>query len=337
VAAASEDVKKPGKGALFKLLIRIVIGLAVVAILIVRTPDRTALRHALTSASKGWVVAAALALFCGLAVSALRWRAYLDALEIYLPFPTVLRLYFVGTFFNSFLPSGIGGDAYKAVRIGRARGGITSAFASVFLDRFAGFIGLSGLGLLGAVITLAAHQKHLKVALISAVLSAGMISAAVILLVWGERLLGRGRVIKEHGVGGKLREAVRAIHAAGRHPQAAARGYLFGVLFQILVLTYNICVAHALGVTQLSIVQMTGVVVITSLATIIPLSPGGLGFRETAYVWALGTFGVPHHPQALAFALLVLVVLLVTSAVGGIVYIVAGGDVPADVEEAPVD
>jgi uncharacterized protein (TIRG00374 family) len=337
VAAASEDIEKSGKGALFKLLLRIAIGLAVVGVLIWRTPDRHQLKETLTSAHIGWVVAAAIVIFGGIIVSSLRWKAYLDALEIYLPFPTVLRLYFVGTFFNSFLPSGIGGDAYKAVRIGRARGGITSAFASVFLDRFAGFIGLSGLGLLGAIITLVSHQKHLKVALISAVLSAGMISAAVILLVWGERLLGRGRVIKEHGIGGKLREAVRAIHAAGRHPQAAARGYLFGVLFQVLVLTYNVCVAHALGITRLSIVQMTGIVVITSLATIIPLSPGGLGFRETAYVWALGTFGVPHHPQALAFALLVLVVLLLTSAAGGIVYVVAGGDVPADVEEAPVD
>jgi uncharacterized protein (TIRG00374 family) len=336
VAAASKDIKKPGKGALFKLLLRVGIGLAVVAILIWRTPDRHQLKETLTSAHIGWVVAAAVAIFAGIIVSTLRWKAYLDALEIYLPFPTVLRLYFVGTFFNSFLPSGIGGDAYKAVRIGRARGGITSAFASVFLDRFAGFIGLSGLGLLGAVTTLAVHQKHLKVALISTVLSVSMISAAIILLVWGERLLGRGRVIKEHGIGGKLREAVRAIHAAGRHPQAAARGYMFGVLFQILVLTYNVCVAHALGITQLSIVQMTGVVVITSLATIIPLSPGGLGFRETAYVWALGTFGVTHD-KALAFALLVLVVLLLTSAAGGIVYIVAGGDVPADVEEAPVD
>ena len=324
MAAASGDVKKPGKGALFKLLIRIAIGLAVVAILIVRTPDRTALRHALTSASKGWVVAAALALFCGIAVSAMRWRAYLDALEIYLPFPTVLRLYFVGTFFNAFLPSGIGGDGYKAVRIGRARGGMAQAFASVFLDRFAGFVALAGIG-------------HLKVAAISTVLSAGMALGALILLVLGERLLGRGRVIKEHGIGGKLREAVRAIHAAGRHPQAAARGYLFGVVFQLFVLGYHLCVARALHITQVSVVGMTGIVVIASLATIIPLSPGGLGFREAAYVWALGTFGVPLHSDKLAFALLILVVLLLTSAVGGLVYIIAGGDVPADVEEAPVD
>ena len=130
---------------------------------------------------------------------------------------------------------------------------------------------------------------------------------------------------------------MRAIHAAGRHPQAAARGYLFGVVFQLFVLGYHLCVARALHITQVSVVGMTGIVVIASLATIIPLSPGGLGFREAAYVWALGTFGVPLHSDKLAFALLILVVLLLTSAVGGLVYIIAGGEVPADVEEAPVD
>jgi uncharacterized protein (UPF0333 family) len=43
------------------------------------------------------------------------------------------------------------------------------------------------------------------------------------------------------------------------------------------------------------------------------------------------------HDTALAFALLVLVVLLLTSAAGGLVYIVAGGEVPADVEQGPID
>jgi glycosyltransferase 2 family protein len=341
VDSPQESEKPPQKrGALFKLLLRIGIGVTVVAVLILRIPhkDRVELGHALRTASPPWVIGAALALFCGIVVSALRWRAYLDALEIYMPFPTVLRLYFVGTFFNAFLPSGIGGDGYKAVRVGKARGGIPTAVASVFLDRFAGFIGLAGLGLVGALITLVLRQQHLQIALIAAVLSAGMIGGALILLIWGERLLGRGRLIKEHGIGGKLREAVRAIHAAGRHPQAAARGYFFGVLFQMLVLTYHICAAHALHITQISVFQMTGVVVIISLATLIPLSPGGLGFRETAYVTVLGTLGVARHPDLrLAFALLILVVLLLTSAAGGLVYIVAGGDVPASVESAPVD
>jgi hypothetical protein len=58
----------------------------------------------------------------------------------------------------------------------------------------------------------------------------------------------------------------------------------------------------------------------------IPLSINGLGFREGAYIWALGRFGVDHD-RALAFALLVLAALLLSSIVGGIIYVALGGEV----------
>ena len=315
--------------ALLKILLRIGIGVAVIGVLVWRTPHRDQLTKALREADKGWVAAAAALLLVGIVLSALRWRAYLDALELSMPLRQILRLYFVGTFFNAFLPSGVGGDGYKAVRIGKARGNYTNAFASVFLDRFAGFMGLALVGLLGVTAELASDHE-LRVAKIAFVLSAGMLSAGAILLVGGERLLGRGRVVKEHGIGGKLRGAVRAIHEAGRHPPAAARGYLFGVAFQTLVLAYHFSLVRALHLKGVPIGGLAGVVVVASLATMIPLSPGGLGCREVAYVWALTTFGVARA-EATAFAALVLAILLVTSAIGGLIYLVAGGEVRAPV------
>lgn len=327
MAFSPEDVERTPKRAAAKIAIRVGIGLAVITLLVVRTPDRAALGRALREADPAWAIGAALTLFIALGVSALRWRAYLDALELDVPLGTVLRLYLVGTFFNAFLPSGIGGDAYKAVRIGRARGGtMTAPLASVFLDRFAGFVALAALGLIGVVLELLLGDKELDVAVVAFVLSAGMLVAACLVLFGGERLLGRGRLIKESGIGGKLRGAARSIHAAARHPEAAARGYAFGLIFQMLVLTYHLFAARALGLTGISIGAMTGVVVIASLATIIPLSPGGLGFREAAYAWALGSFGVSSE-HALAFALVILMVLLATSAAGGLVYVIAGGEV----------
>lgn len=309
----------------FTFVLRIGIGVAVVAVLIATTPDPDRLLDAITEANPWWVAAGAVALFVGMVMSAARWNAYLSALEIPIPFATVVRLYFVGTFFNAFLPSGIGGDAYKAVRIGKAQGRYTPALASVFLDRFAGFVALAAIGLFGALIELIARER-LSVAAVSAVLSGGMMTAALLLLIGGERLLGPRSIIKETGVGGKLRGAVRAIQSAARHREAAARGYMFGLLFQALVLVYHLALARALGITSVSAGAMTGIVVVASLASLIPLSPGGLGFREAAYVWALGTFGVDRH-TALAFALLVLAILLATSLAGGLVYVVAGGEV----------
>src|SRR5207245_8286775 len=138
------------------------------------------------SAHIGWAIAGGLALFANVFVSALRREAYLGALEIDMPFATTVRLYFVGTFFNAFLPSGIGGDAYKAVRVGRSRGALTGAVASVFLDRFAGFVALGFIGLVGAAAELAAGDK-LRVAAVATVLSAGVLGAAGVLLLGRER------------------------------------------------------------------------------------------------------------------------------------------------------
>lgn len=323
----SPPVRK--RGGTLTILIRIVVGAGVFGFLIWRS-DVGELWDTIKDADVGYLVGALGAIFTGLFVSAFRWKAYLDALELTLSYATLFRLYFVGTFFNAFLPTGIGGDAYKAVRLGRGKESLAPAFASVFLDRFAGVVGMAGIGLVSSAYILASGEEDVsggfRVPLISLGLSILIMGTATVLLVGGERLLGRGRLVKQHGIGGRVRRALRQIHAAGRHPDAAARGYLFGVVFQALVLTYHVTIAKALGITGVPILAYASIVVISSLATMIPLSINGLGFREGAYIWALGRYGVPHD-TALAFALLVLAALLLSSIVGGVIYVALGGEV----------
>jgi hypothetical protein len=74
--------------------------------------------------------------------------------------------------------------------------------------------------------------------------------------------------------------------------------------------------------------EMSAIVVIASLATMIPITINGLGFRESSYKWALQKFGACSSPACgSAFAILILGVLLFSSAVGGLVYVIAGGEV----------
>ncbi|TMK16788.1 MAG: hypothetical protein E6G68_09520, partial [Actinobacteria bacterium] len=152
-----------------------------------------------------------------------------------------------------------------------------------------------------------------------------VIGAAVLLLWGGERLLGRGRLVKHEGIGGRVRRAVRQVHAAGRHPEAAARGYLFGVIFQGFVFAYHVMLARALHISGVPIMAFAPIVVLSSLATMLP-SINGLGFREGAYIWALGRFGIGHN-QAFAYGLLVDALLYMTSLAGGAVYLIRGGEV----------
>jgi glycosyltransferase 2 family protein len=329
------------KGGALKLIIRVAVGAAVLAILLARA-DVGKLWDTIRDANVAYLLGALAAVFAGLSVSALRWKAYLDALEISLAYGTLFRIYFVGTFFNAFLPTGIGGDAYKAVRLGRGKESLAPAFASVFLDRFAGVVAMAAIGLVSSGWLLASGDDRQRVPLVALGLSLLVFGAAAVLLLGGERLLGKGRLIKHEGIGGRLRRAMREVHSAARHPEAAARGYFYGLVFQLFVFGYHVLIARALSIQGVPIAAFGCITVISSLATMIPLSINGLGFREGAYIWALGRFGVSHD-QALAFALLVLAILLLSSLAGGIIYVLMGGEVhdlspsAAEVESAPTE
>jgi hypothetical protein len=313
-----------------KLLIRIGVGVAVLGFIVLRHPE--GILDKLSHARPGYLALAFAAILAGLMVSALRWRVYLQALDLDLPVPTLFRLYFVGTFFNAFLPTGIGGDGYKAIRLGRDRGSLSRAFASVFLDRFAGIVGLSVIGFVSTLFLVLSHERG-AVEVLSFVLSAGIVVAAVAVLVGGDRLAGV--FIPDRGLFGKLRTGIRDIELGGRSRRSLIRGLGLGVTFQLLVLGYHLSVAAALGI-HVSVAEMSAVVVIASLATMIPITINGLGFRESSYKWALTQFGACSSPACgSAFAILVLAVLLASSAVGGLVYIVAGGEVARKGVPAP--
>lgn len=62
---------------------------------------------------------------------------------------------------------------------------------------------------------------------------------------------------------------------------------------------------------------------------VLPISMNGLGLREAAIVWCLAAFGISHD-EALAFALLLLVLTFASSAVGGVVYVGTRGSSARD-------
>lgn len=311
-----------------KVLARVVVGGVVFGILVART-DLGELGVQLRSADVAPIAFAAVLFLVGLGVSALRWREYLVALEYPMAYATLYRLYFVGTFFNAFLPTGVGGDAYKAVRIGKARGQTALAFSSVFLDRFAGMVGLALIGTTMSIVRIAGGDTSWVP--VTALVAAGGIGAvAALILGPGDRLLGRGRLIPQTGIGGKIRQMIAGVHRAGRHPRAAARGFALGVVFQIIVLVYHATVARGLGL-DVPIAALAAIVVLASVAVLVPISVSGLGVVEFVYAHALGVYGVPHA-KAVAFALVIRAVSLLSSAAGGVVYLAVGGDVaPADV------
>lgn len=83
-------------------------------------------------------------------ISSVRWKnLVLSENKISLIY--FIKLYFIGSFFNNYLPTSIGGDAYKIAKLGDKINSKTDAFTATFLERFLGMVALIGISLFGVV------------------------------------------------------------------------------------------------------------------------------------------------------------------------------------------
>lgn len=304
--------------------LRVGVSALIVAVLLART-DPSRIVAVLAQGRLEFQVAALGAMIMLLVVGSVRWQAFLRALGLTLPAPTALRLYFVGTFFNAFLPTGVGGDAYKVYRLRTIGRGLALPVASVVLDRLSGLVGLALIGAV-AVLSRLSRGDHRGPVLAAGALSLCVVGAVV--FGWLERsaLLRR---LSTPSPGRSVRGGMKAVAAQGfrtlGEPKAVGLGLAGGLLAQGLTLATMALLLTSLG-SELPPDALATVMVVAGIAASVPVTVNGLGVREGTLVWALTAYGLSQE-TAFAFAVLVLGLLVTSSAVGGLVYMVAGGAV----------
>ncbi|WP_392437656.1 lysylphosphatidylglycerol synthase transmembrane domain-containing protein [Cruoricaptor ignavus] len=88
-----------------------------------------------------YLIPAAILFLISQVISALRLQKFFETADFPLSFRSNMKLYFVGMFYNFFIPGGIGGDAYKVFALNKKFGwnakGLTAA---IFIDRLIGLI-----------------------------------------------------------------------------------------------------------------------------------------------------------------------------------------------------
>jgi uncharacterized protein (TIRG00374 family) len=103
-------------------LLRILISL-VVLIIVISSVGVERLWSVLASVNLGWFLGALAIHFLGLVIRTFRWAILVKSLEIRVSFGRLFYLYMAGTFFNTFLPTGIGGDVVKIIDLAPESGG----------------------------------------------------------------------------------------------------------------------------------------------------------------------------------------------------------------------
>jgi uncharacterized protein (TIRG00374 family) len=263
----------------------------------------------------------ALLLFLsGSFVRAYRWGVLVWALDTVgdrVSWWRLVTLYFVGTFFSQFLPTGVGGDAVKMYELSRNDHKAAAAISSVLVDRFLGLFVLFALALLALIGGYRLVTPQVRI-LIAVVFIGSLAGAALVLQrtwveTWGQRL-GLDRLLGRIKI---LRELYGSLHLYGTAALLKATGA--SVIWNLILIFGYYLLAMAVGI-DLALWYFFLFVPIISVLLMIP-SVGGLGVREGTTVFLFEQVGIGES-HALALALAYLVTLWVNALIGAILYII---------------
>ena len=289
----------------------------------------------LAGANRALVVAAFLASMLTIVVSARKWQRLLHRGGIPLPFTIAARLYWIGSFFSNFLPTGVGGDAVRLLLTPTAQGRGPVA-VSILVERLSGlFVMLLLSGLALAILPLELGAFAPQAAAIVAVLAAATLVLALLYLP--HRFLWLVAACEPHLPGfarrplGAPRGAAAELIGQGCDARAVTGAILYSLPFYGAVMLAQYLMLRAVGAD----VALTAVILgapLVSLVALTPITINGLFLAEGAFVLVYASAGVAPE-VALAAALLRRLVDLANSGlIGSALWVgwrVGGGGRPA--------
>jgi uncharacterized membrane protein YbhN (UPF0104 family) len=310
-------------------VLKVIVSAGLLAYVLIYRVDLGVLAEAIARANWGYLATACVLAMAGVALRAVRWLALLRALDIDVPLQRLIRLYYVGTFFNIFMPSGFGGDAIRIVELARYSEKTPEAIGTVLVDRATGLWVLFLLGLLALPFAMTSLSSRMIVLI-------GAIALAVVIggwLVMGTRVVpwlgSRVRLPAQ----AKLDRLYRAVSGCGY--RALGRACLISFVFNVMNVGANYSIARALGV-RLPFGVFVTFAPLLAMSLMLP-SVGGLGVREEAHRLLYGTAEVPDT-LAVAMSLTTFAVqTLLPGIVGAILYATEGAmQLTADSEGPPI-
>ncbi len=294
--------------------LRVALGGAVLALLLWRYDSRTIFQ--VLARERMEFFAATVGIYVvGLAVSAFRWQVLAALNGLGGRYREYLAYYFLGMFTNVFVPGLVGGDAARALCLGRRRKQLDTAVASVVADRGVGLLALFWFAAACALLLGGLPLPRATVCVIAAIGFGSFIGylAAPLLASAIGRLPARLERLLEPMTPYLLR------------PQALIPAIVLSVILQTSLAVCQYLLGVGLGL-RISLSTMMLVVPIANVFTSMPLTFNGLGVREATYLVLLGLAGV-NRQDAIALGLLWFAATLLGNLSGIIAFVSIGSDV----------
>ncbi|MBE9527605.1 MAG: flippase-like domain-containing protein [Proteobacteria bacterium] len=256
-------------------------------------------------------------------LSTLRWRTILNK-DMYIPYSKLLSIYFIGMFFNNFLPTMVGGDVIKGYYLYKRSHRGDVSVTSIFMDRYSGFTALIFLTSIATVVGYPVIKgtplPGFLLTLIAAYCSASLIIWVGPLHNWAMSIMTR---IHFYGINKKIDSLYKALMGYKSHPGILIRVFCYSIVIQASMIICYWLLSIGLGM-KLSLIYFFLFIPLATVISMLPVSLAGLGIREGAFVYLFTRAGATAE-EALTLSLMWFAIMVVVSIAGGIEYIRTGG------------
>lgn len=230
-----------------------------------------------------WLGTATLLFTASKIVSSYRLNIYFQNIDVRLTQVTNLKLYWLGMFYNLFLPGGIGGDAYKVVLLNKQQQKpVKLLSAAVLLDRISG---VAALGILAALYFFGLDSTN-----VYAILMLVAILPGILIFYW----------------------------MAKRFFPSFTQGFWPTLWMGLAVQLLQVLCIYALMLSiDIDIANSAYIFVflLSSVVAILPFTIGGLGAREVVFLWGSVQFALDKH-ESVYISILFYLITVVISLIG---------------------
>ena len=257
-----------------------------------------------------------------LAPCSLRWKKVGQTSGYNITFGQSFYGYMVGGFFNTFLPTGRGGDAARAIIIAnKCNLSLGGVMGTIFVERFVGLLVTVlialGAGFIASTKIVALQNALPSIILLTLIL---VVLGLIFLSPWFQRIY--------HKIAGKLpfqkfwksiADMLDVFHVYRKSPKSISWVVIYSLLNQIIFIFSGYLVAKSIFGFNAPWTSFPIVIPLIFIAELLP-SIGGYGIREAGYVLFFGWFGVSPE-AAVVFGILQLLFLWFSALIGAIFFV----------------
>jgi uncharacterized protein (TIRG00374 family) len=247
---------------------------------------------------------------------AVRWRVLMLASGVTIPFWILVRLHYMSFFFNTFMPGGAGGDIIKAVYVTRHSEQKAEAATMVLIDRVVGLVGL--LVMAGTVVLVDYDELHGIAAQVGGISLALVVMFVLYFSSSFRRLVRYDAVIERLPRSEVWKRIDAALLALLKKKRELGLAFALTVALQLAEVAGIWLAGRALGLYKASFVHYLAFVPIGYLFNAIPISFGGIGLMEGAYLKLFRDAGVASATQGFMLGVLARLIVVGWSLVGAL-------------------